>query len=87
MDEVCLVSVPAGGMLAACEAVDSINRPLELVTSGLRAALASAAFNVARLNGHSQTHRLHRLSVARTRNTLVYTHQGKRIRAGNSVFG
>lgn len=32
VNEVCLVFVPAGGMLALCEAFDNINRPPVLVT-------------------------------------------------------
>ncbi len=72
--EACLVFVPAGGMLAVCEA------------AGISHIRTRSRFSAARLNGDAQTYRLHPLSVVHTLYMLIYTLR-KRIRAGNSVFG
>lgn len=53
VDEICLVFMPGDGMLAVCEAFDSINRPLVLVISSLVAAqrLPLASATAGRLTG------------------------------------
>lgn len=86
VDEVCLVSVPAGGILAVCEAfTDSQLHQQATGVSHIELRSCSSTEAASVLVG-SQNHRLHPLSVEHTHYALIYT-QRKRIREDNSIFG